>query len=671
MAPSAVPSPRFKSEPRALTARELRGLVDGYATAARHCREGGIDGIEISMAHGYLIAQFFTERSNRRDDAYAAAGGRLRFAEEVLEAVREAAGPELAVGVRLAADELTPDGLDAAACAEIAGALCATGLADFASFALGHSAYVGASSWIAPPPPTPEAAIAEPLRVVRDAVDVPVIGTTRVVDVAAAERLVADGLADAVGMTRALIADPALVRKAAHGATREVIACIGCNQGCIGHYHAGLPIACVVNPWTGRERTLPRRSGPARALRVLVIGAGPAGVAAALSADEHGDAVVLAERGADVGGQLRIAGRAPAHRELWRRWHTNATRALERSGVELRLGTEIAAEDADADVVVLATGARPYAPEWAVDVDDDRPFVRDRAGHHAVLDAWTAIANPAAVDGPVLVADWGGGWEGLDAAETLAEQGREVTLACAAPCPGDTLHQYQRNLYLARLDERGIAIEHHTRGHRPRPAPPVQRPRAPAAARRDARRRPRPRAGGRVVGRARGPRRCRPRRRRARAADRGGGDARGRHRAPGRARRGRLAGRRAEDARLRRREVAQRERRRRRRAARARARGRRSGRARAASSPSRRRASAAAPPARRPTRARWRCGRARARRRPRARAPRRGRRARRRGAGARTRATPGIRRSARGGGRRGRPARGPRRSAGRDSQPST
>ncbi len=462
VAPSAVPSPRFKSEPRALTARELRALVDGYATAARHCREGGIDGIEISMAHGYLVAQFFTPRSNRRDDAYDAADGRLRFAEEVLEAVRAAAGPELAVGVRLAADELAPDGLDAAACAEIAGAICATGLVDFASFALGHSAYVPSSSWIAPPPPAAEAAIAEPLRVVRPAVDVPVIGTTRVVDVAVAEQLVADGLADAVGMTRALIADPALVRKAAHGAGREVTACIGCNQGCIGHYHAGLPIACVVNPWTGRERTLPRRAGPDRALRVLVIGAGPAGVAAALHADAHGDDVVLAERGADVGGQLRLAGRAPAHRELWRRWHANATRALERSGVELRLGTEIAADEAVADVVVLATGARPYAPEWAADADDDRPFVRDRVGHHATLDAWTAIANPAAVDGPVLVADWGGGWEGLDAAEALAEQGREVTLACAAPCPGDTLHQYQRNLYLARFDERRIAIEHHT-----------------------------------------------------------------------------------------------------------------------------------------------------------------------------------------------------------------
>ena len=121
VAPSAVPSGRFACEPRALTTSELRALVEGYATAARHCREGGIDGIEVSMSHGYLIAQFFAPRSNRRRDAYdAAATGRLRFAEEVLGAVRAAAGPELAVGVRLAADELTPEGLDGAACAEIA-----------------------------------------------------------------------------------------------------------------------------------------------------------------------------------------------------------------------------------------------------------------------------------------------------------------------------------------------------------------------------------------------------------------------------------------------------------------------------------------------------------------------------------------------------------------------
>jgi 2,4-dienoyl-CoA reductase-like NADH-dependent reductase (Old Yellow Enzyme family)/thioredoxin reductase len=444
VAPSAVPSQRFASEPRALTVAELRGLLDGYSTAARHCREGGIDGIEVSMSHGYLIPQFFSRRSNRRGDEY---GDRLRFALEVLEAVRAEAGDELAVGVRLAADELAPDGLDAAACAEIAGELCATGLADFASFVLGHSAYVAASSWIAPPPPAPEAAISAHLGAVRAAVHgVPVIATTRVVDVAVAERLVSDGLADAVGMTRALIADPELVARSLAG--EPVLACIGCNQACIGHYHAGVPIGCVVNPWTGRERTLPRRVGPSASLRVAVVGAGPAGVAAAVAAASHGDSVVLFERASEVGGQLRLAGRAPAHGEMWRRWRSNAARSLASPNVELRLGREVDGALLDGfDVVVLATGARPFAPDW---VADDH------------VDSWSAIANPAGLAGPVLVADWGGGWDGLDAAEVLARHGLQVTLACAAPCPGHTLHQYQRNLYLSRLDEEAVEILHHT-----------------------------------------------------------------------------------------------------------------------------------------------------------------------------------------------------------------
>ena len=444
VAPSAVPSPRFASEPRALTAAELRALVDGYATAARHCREGGIDGIEVSMSHGYLIAQFFSPRSNRRTDEYGVED-RLRFAREVLEAVRSGAGDGLAVGVRLAADELAPDGLDAAACAELAGELCATGLADFASFVLGHSAYTAASSWIAPPPPAAELAIEEPLRVARAAVDVPVIATTRVVDVPDAARLVESGLADAVGMTRALIADPSLVARSIAG--EHPLECVGCNQACIGHYHAGVPIGCLVNPRTGRERTLPRRAGGPGSLRVAVVGAGPAGVAAAVEAAAHGDSVVLFERAGEVGGQLRLAGRAPAHGEMWRRWRANVARALVAPRIELRLGREVdGSELSGFEVVVLATGARPFVPDWAVE--------------H--VDAWAAIANPAGVAGPVLVADWGGGWDGLDAAEVLARHGLRVTLACAAPCPGHTLHQYQRNLYLARLDEEGVEILHHT-----------------------------------------------------------------------------------------------------------------------------------------------------------------------------------------------------------------
>ncbi|MGI8505491.1 MAG: FAD-dependent oxidoreductase [Solirubrobacteraceae bacterium] len=460
VAPSAVPSLRFKSEPRALTLREIGELIEGYATCASLAAQGGVDGIEVSMSHGYLPAQFLSPLSNRRADGYdGSLSARLRFSLEILEAVRAAAGERLAVGVRLSADELVPGGLGIEECAEVTARLHDGGLVDYVSLVLGHSAFPAASTWIAPPPPVPAGAIAEPAAAIRAAVpDVKLLATTRLVDLAAAEALVARGTADLVGMTRALIADPELVSKAIAGRAEEVIECVGCNQACIGHYHAGVPIGCAVNARTGRELTLappkpttgPKAPEP-RAVRrrVLVIGAGPAGAAAALEAAAHGDAAMLVEREDEIGGQLRLAGLAPAHAEVWERYRRSTAARLHAAGVTIKLGVEADAQLAEGyELVVLATGARAYDPELAI-------------SQAAVCQAWEAIRDPRAVGAPALVADWGGGWDGLDAAERLAGAGVEVTLACAAPVPGETLHQYQRNLYLARLDELGVEILHH------------------------------------------------------------------------------------------------------------------------------------------------------------------------------------------------------------------
>ncbi|MEA2284927.1 MAG: hypothetical protein QOJ21_970 [Solirubrobacteraceae bacterium] len=451
VAPSAVPSLRFHSEPRELTTAEIDEIVEGYARAAGHARDGGLDGVEISMAHGYLAGQFFNPAVNLRADGY---GGelhaRMRFALEVLEAVRGEVGGDIAVGVRLSASELTPEGQEPGEAAEIAGRLRGSGLLDFVSLALGHSASYRGSVWIAPPPPLPEDAIAQHLPAPGDRAEdgVRVIATTRIVDLDHAEEIVASGRADLVGMTRALIADPDLARKARAGRPGDVIRCIGCNQACIGHYHAGLPIGCAVNPRTGRERHI---GTPARAPRgVLVVGAGPAGIAAAVEAARAGDDVTLIERENDIGGQLRLAGRAPAHAEKFGRWRQDALRDLAMAGVTPLLGVPVDEPTVAAhEHVIVATGARPYMPPVPAP-----PGV-------TVIDAWRAIAHPDAVAGPVLVADWGGEWSGLDAAEVLAAAGVPVELACAATVPGETLHQYQRNAYLARLDRAGVTIRHH------------------------------------------------------------------------------------------------------------------------------------------------------------------------------------------------------------------
>ncbi len=450
MAPSAVPTARFMMEPRAMTKLDIAEIVESFAEAARRAREGGVDGLEVSMSHGYLGAQFMSKLTNFRTDEYALQHD-LRFADEVLTRVREAAGTELAVGVRLAADEQTPDGLGMAACAQIARSLAESGLIDFVDLALGNSSTHMASVGIVPPAPIELSAIREPAAATRAQVKgLPIIATTRVHDLVDAERLVADGICDAVGMTRAQIADPDLVIKALEGREHETITCIGCNQACIGHYHQGTPIGCVVNPRTGRELTLPRPAPRADAGSVVIVGAGPAGVAAAVEAARLGHRVVLFERSAAIGGQFRLAGQTYAHAEVWQRWLADAERDLASTGVDVRLNTTATTTDTEGfDRIIVATGALPYTPP----LDSDLPF--------RVVQAWDAIAAPATLAGPILVADWGGEYGGVDAAETLARAGHDVQLACAALVPGAQVHQYMQALYLGRLDELGVHIRHH------------------------------------------------------------------------------------------------------------------------------------------------------------------------------------------------------------------
>ena len=422
LAPSPVPSQRFHAEPRALSAAEIGELVDGYARCAELATEAGLDGIELSAAHRYLVEQFLDPELNRREDEWH--DGR-RFFRELLRAVR-AAAPGLCVGVRLSAD--SPRAPAIAALAEEEGA-------DYLSLALGDSSTYLGSVGIVPPPPVEEAAIGALTLESR----LPRIATSRVVSVEEAARLIEEGRAEAVGMTRALIADPELPRKAREGRADEILRCVGCNA-CIAHYHAGTPLRCAINPRTGRELRL----GPPAAAAgktLAVVGGGPAGIAAAVEAGRAGHEVALLERRDRLGGQIALAGAAPGGAELARSFLANAERQLADAGVEVRLGAD-GLDGLEPDAVVLATGAEPYR--------------RDSA-----LTAWDVLAGALPEGGSVLVADWGGDPSGLDAAELLAAAGKEVTLAVSSVAVGELVHQYRRNLYLQRLYRAGVRILHH------------------------------------------------------------------------------------------------------------------------------------------------------------------------------------------------------------------
>jgi 2,4-dienoyl-CoA reductase-like NADH-dependent reductase (Old Yellow Enzyme family) len=433
LAPSAIPSQRFRVAPRALRADEIEEIVAGFGTSAAFAAEGGLDGVEISAAHRYLAAQFFDPELNLREDEWAEPS---RFLLEVLRAVR-AAAPGLCLGVRLSADSVPAQRVAPLLAGEV----------DYLSLALGESpSYLG-STLIVPPPPLRETLIEEHLAPFR--VGLPVIATSRVVDPVEAGRLVSAGAADALGMTRALITDPDLPRKAREGRTAEITRCIGC-QACIAHYHAGEAIRCAITPRTGRERTWVAARVAEERRRLVVVGAGPAGLTAAAEALAAGHEVVVLERAGRPGGQQLLAAATPGGAAIAAGFLRNHERTL--AAVDLRLGVDATVAVVTGlapDGVVVATGAAPYLPA-GLDLGDLR-----------VVQAWEALAAPAAVTGAVLVSDWGGDPAGLGVAEALAAAGHPVTLCVAAVTVGESLHQYRRNLALQRLYRLGVEIRMH------------------------------------------------------------------------------------------------------------------------------------------------------------------------------------------------------------------
>src|SRR5262249_47640453 len=254
-APSAVAN--SLEPPKVLEPHEIRELIDAFARSARHAAAGGFDGIEIHGAHGYLIHEFLSPKSNRRTDEYGGTlENRMRFALQVLAAVQEAVGPTIAVGLRLVGDEECGDGsgLTAADAAAIAAHFEASGLVDFLNVSVGVSG-IG----MVRPLYVPHLCGVYASQAVKQAVrKVPVFAVHRILTPEEAEGILARAEADAITVVRALIADPQWANKAARDATDTIRRCTGCNQGCYGNLVQGLPITCVTNPVVGREDTLGR-----------------------------------------------------------------------------------------------------------------------------------------------------------------------------------------------------------------------------------------------------------------------------------------------------------------------------------------------------------------------------------------------------------------------------
>lgn len=454
-APSAIPDPASRVVPHAMTTGDIAEIVDAYRQGARRLAAAGFDGIEVYLAHGYLLCEFLSRFSNRRSDAYGGSiENRCRLPLEVLDAVNAEVGPGVAVGIRVSAEEFSPDGLNPAECTEIVDHLLARQRIDYVS--VSQSNYASIETMI-PDMSFDRAPYAHYAKEVRQACGgVPVLTVARLVTPEQCEELLAAEVADGVCLVRPLIADPEWVNKTAEGRREELRECISCNVGCRGGPHRGTPIACLVNPAVGFEAewgigTLETVASPRR---VVVVGAGPAGLKTAETAAARGHHVTLLEAADRVGGQVLVAAAAMGYRDEF----ANSVRFLESRcralGVEIRLGTAATVDiidDLTPDVVVVATGSSPGRP--------------DVPGSDRIISAHDAIND--GVDGArVVVVDSGeADWKVCTVAERLADDGHEVTLVTPVSV-GAEMDAFSRPPMLRRLRALGVSFaERHSLVH--------------------------------------------------------------------------------------------------------------------------------------------------------------------------------------------------------------
>ncbi|MFE7077537.1 FAD-dependent oxidoreductase [Streptomyces sp. NPDC057620] len=408
VAPSALQAPISPHTPRALTDAEVERTIDDYARAACLAKRAGYDGVEIMGSEGYLINEFIAAGTNKRDDRWGGSyENRTRFPLEIVRRVREAVGEDFIVIYRLSMLDLVPGGSSLDEVITLAKAVEAAG-ATIINTGIGwHEARIptiatsvprGAYTWVT--------------KKVMGAVSIPLVTTNRINTPELAEQLLADGHADMVSMARPMLADPDFVSKAKAGRPEAINTCIGCNQACLDHTFGGKITSCLVNPRACHETELVLAPTRTRK-RIAVVGAGPAGLACAVSAAERGHDVTLYDAAGEIGGQLNVARKVPGKQEFDETIRYFRTQ-LQLRGVDVRLNTPVTDGDLAAyEEVVVATGVGPRTPEIP---GVDHPSV---VGYLDVLRDGAPVGDRVAI--------LGAGGIGFDVAEYLTDSGDKAS----------------------------------------------------------------------------------------------------------------------------------------------------------------------------------------------------------------------------------------------------
>jgi dimethylglycine catabolism A len=442
---SLLSAPVINLVPHVLSREEIAWFVREYAFCASQAQEARLDGIELHVNHDDLLEWFLSPLTNQRDDQYGGSmENRARFVIEVMTAIRDVFGRTMTLGARMNMREEVPGGYDLADGVEIAKHLESTGLLDYVHVVVGSP--WGNPSYIQPHFFEP-AQWAELAGEFTRALSIPVVHTGRINSPEVAETLLAAGFADVVGMARAHIADGDLLLKAREGRSLDIRPCVGGNECISRRYVEGLPFGCAVNPHTSNEIEGPWPTAAAPR-QVLVVGGGPAGMELAALARESGHDVTLWEAADELGGQLRIAARAPGYGDFiryldWQR------RRLARVGVDLVFGHRATVDSvraAGADTVAVATGATPRRPPIP---GAELSFVHD------IRDVLT---GSAVLGRRVLVVAQDDHMPPLAVADHLAGQGHEVTVVYATAAPATLLSRYILGGILGRLDRQGVRI---------------------------------------------------------------------------------------------------------------------------------------------------------------------------------------------------------------------